>query len=115
LGNEILSRSSWSEPLDKQQVLGSLVAIEQDTGRAIALIDQGRNLAKAAHQSCARWDLEELSLRLEQFDVEPASRLVAHIQQVHRNEPGVSRALTELLIDAGVLRSDGTPAAMQSA
>jgi hypothetical protein len=115
LGHEIVSRASWKGPLDKQQVLSSLVAIENDADRAIGYVEQGRKLARDAGQSCARWDLEELSLRLDRYEIEPIGRIVRHLQETHIREPGVSRAMMEMLIDAGILRPDGTPAAMPAA
>ena len=37
-------------------------------------------------------------------------RLIEHIQKQHIEEPGVGETLTQMLIDVGLLRPDGTPA-----
>lgn len=115
LGHEIVSRPTWKGPLDKQQVLSSLVAIENDVDRAAGYIEQGRSLARSAGQTCAQWDLEELSLRLDRYEVEAISRIVKHLQETHGREPGVARAMMEMLIDAGIIRPDGSAAAMPAA
>ena len=54
----------------------------------------------------------ELSLRFGQGDVAEAMRLMQHIESRHIKEPGVAESLTRLLINAGLLNPDGTPAAM---
>jgi hypothetical protein len=38
------------------------------------------------------------------------SQLIRHIENTHINEPNVSLILTQILVEAGLLRPDGTPA-----
>ena len=66
--------------------------------------------AEAKGQSNASWDLMELSFRFAHRDGPQAMRLIEHIQSRHLEEPGVGEALTQMLIDVGLLRPDGTPA-----
>ena len=52
----------------------------------------------------------ELSLRFAARDGQQAMRLIEHLQKHHLEEPGVGEALTQMLMDVGLLRPDGTPA-----
>ena len=54
----------------------------------------------------------ELSFRFGHGNAPAAMRLMQHIETRHINEPGVAQALTQLLINAGLLNPDGTPVAM---
>ena len=74
----------------------------------IASIEEGRREALANGQSCAAWDLMELSFRFAHGDLEPAMQLMQHIQSRHVDEPGVAQTLTQLLINVGLLNPDGT-------
>ncbi len=77
----------------------------------MASIDEGRRNALSNGQSCAVWDLMELSFRFGHGDVEPAMQLMQHIESRHIQEQGVAQALTQLLINVGLLNPDGTPVA----
>ena len=41
--------------------------------------------------------------------------MLRHIQREHGNEPGVGKALTQTLVDYGLIHPDGTPVAMPEA
>jgi len=87
-----------------------LATTADDSDQAIKYVDDGRKEAAQAGASCAHWDLLELPLRLQRGEGREASRLLDHLQSRHINEPGVARALSNLLVRCGVLRPDGTPA-----
>ncbi len=70
---------------------------------------EGRRVAQAAGQSCASWDLLELSFHFAHGPGLEAARLVEHLQKRHLQEPGVAEALTQMLIEIGALHPDGTP------
>ena len=52
----------------------------------------------------------ELSFHFMRRDGREAGRLIEHLQRHHLEEPGVGDVLTQMLIDVGLLRPDGTPA-----
>ena len=81
-----------------------------DPDEAIALIEAGRKATVERGGSCANWDLLELSLRFERMEGSEISRLMSHIESQHGREPGVIEALTQMLVQMGVLRPDGSPA-----
>jgi hypothetical protein len=82
---------------------------------AVGVVDEARRNALAQGQSCASWDLMDLSFRFAHGDAqgaEEAMRLLQHIETRHMQERGVAQALTQILINAGLLNPDGTPVAM---
>ena len=81
-----------------------------DPDEAIALIEAGRKATLDRGGSCANWDLLELSLRFERMESSEITRLMSHIEREHGREPGVIEALTQMLVQMGVLRPDGSPA-----
>ena len=40
-----------------------------------------------------------------------ADRLLRHLQSEHVNEPGIAQGMFQILVDAGIVRPDGTPVA----
>jgi hypothetical protein len=110
LGRAIVDRPSLAGRDEQLRAYSVLARVAEDPVQGLRYLDQGRQAAEAAGQSSASWDLVELSMRLGIGDGEGAMRLMQHIQSRHLNEAGVAEALTNLLVRAGVLRPDGTPA-----
>ena len=57
------------------------------------------------------WDLTELALQIARQDMPEADRLLRHLQSEHVNEPGIAQGMFQILVDAGIVRPDGTPVA----
>ena len=108
----IVDRPSMAGRGEYLDAFATLARTEDDLSQAIAQIDRGRKATEKAGESSAMWDLMELSYRFASHDGHEAGRLLKHIEQNHITEPGVSETLTRMLIDIGLLRPDGTPAAM---
>ncbi|HUT89770.1 MAG TPA: hypothetical protein VMY37_09755 [Thermoguttaceae bacterium] len=106
----VAERSSLGSAKERLLAFEMMASAVDDSDQALHYVDEGRKLAGQAGQSCAQWDLLELPLRMGRGEAQEASRLLGHLQSQHINEPGVARALTELLIEIGVLNPDGTPA-----
>jgi hypothetical protein len=107
LGEELIRRPTLDAALDKAAVYGLLAALERDLQRAVQLLDQARQVAQKAGRSCARWDLEAFSLRLQLGQSEQAGELLEHLQARHGKEPGVRQALAQLLYQIGAIGADG--------
>lgn len=103
----VADRPTLAGKEEQRRALGVLAQTEEDTERALAYLDRAREADKAAGQSCADWDLTELSARLQRGEGDAALRLIEHLDRHHRREPGVVAALTNLLVRFGVLRPDG--------
>lgn len=109
-GQEIIKRHSFAGRTELALAYMTLARMEEDLDKAMNYIASGRNATEASGQSHAMWDLEELSLRFARQEIPEALQLIRHIESNHINEPNVSLVLTQILIDAGLLRPDGTPA-----
>ena len=108
----IVARPSFASRPERTEAYRALVDSAASLAEAVRMLDQARGESLAAGQSCALWDLVELSFRFGQGDGPAAMRLMQHIESRHINEPGVAQSLTQLLINAGLLNPDGTPAAV---
>ena len=106
---EILARPSLDSKVDKAETYGILSRIEPDPNKAVSHIHEARKLTERTGKSCARWDLEELSLQLQLGSAPDLQRLVEHIRDKHMREPGVAQALVGMLSQAGLIRPDGAP------
>ncbi len=105
----IIDRPSLAESDEYLEAYATLAQTEDDIPRALEHVDRGRRAAEKAGESSASWDLMELSFRFAGRDGQQAMRLIEHIQKHHLEEAGVGEALTQMLIDVGLLRPDGTP------
>ncbi len=110
LTHEIVRRGGIEGKVDQAEALGQLAELATSPAEAQGYLDEARSISKSRGESCAPWDLAELALQLEAGDAEQARDLFEHIRAHHGREPGVAQHLAELLIDAGILRPDGTPA-----
>jgi hypothetical protein len=107
----IIDRPSFSHRPERMEAYRMLAQSATSLEEGIAYIDEGRRDALSQGQSCAVWDLLELSFRFGHGDVEQAMRLMQHIETRHMEEQGVAQTLTQMLIDLGLLNPDGTPVA----
>ncbi|MBN1394588.1 MAG: hypothetical protein JW959_06165 [Pirellulales bacterium] len=106
----IIERPSFADSEEREMAFVTIARTERDVDRAVQHVERGRREALGAGKSCAMWDLMELSFNFARRNAAEASRLIDHIQRRHLKEPGVNEALSQLLIDVGLLRPDGTPA-----
>ncbi len=103
LGNEIVRRPESAAEADLPEVHGLLASLEWDAGRALDHLEAARQADLEAGKSCARWDLAELSMRLENGEIPQCRDLVVHIQAKHGREPGVVQGLYQILAAYGAL------------
>jgi hypothetical protein len=95
-----------------QEYLGALTILPQlveDSDEAMEYTARGKKAALARGRSCAPWDLMELRQCFRRFDAAEASRVLEHIQRAHLREPGVPERVTQMLMEAGVIGTDGSP------
>ena len=111
----IIDRPSLAKSDEYLEAYATLAQTEDDLPRALEHVDRGRRAAEKAGESSASWDLMELSFRFAGRDGQQAMRLIEHIQKHHLEEAGVGEALTQMLIDVGLLRPDGTPVELPEA
>ena len=107
----VIDRPSFAGRPERMEAYRLLAQSATTLEEGLASIDEGRQDALSAGQSCAVWDLLELSFRFGHGDVEQAMRLMQHIETRHMEEQGVAQTLTQMLINVGLLNPDGTPVA----
>lgn len=105
----VAERPSLADHEERLRALVVLTRTADDSEEALGYLEQGRQAARRAGLSSASWDLMELSFRFERREGDQIRRLLEHLQSEHMQEPGVAQALAELLVEAGVIRPDGTP------
>jgi hypothetical protein len=106
----VVERPSLANSNERLHAYATLVRNEENVGRALEYVDEGRKAGTAKNESCATWDLMELSLRFAAHDGPRSMQLIQHLHDRHMEEPGVGEALTRMLVEVGLLRPDGTPA-----
>ena len=106
LAEEVIRRPSldaMSDRADKAEAYGLLAEVADDPRDRLRYVDAARQVAEKRGQSSAPWDLSELAVALEMGDSDRFQRVLAHINQEHLREPGVSQALMNLLARAGLI------------
>ncbi len=107
---ELIDRPGFANRHERLQAYITLARMEDDLDLALNYIEAGRRAADDTSKSHATWDLEELSLRFTRQEIPEALQLIRHIENTHINEPNISLILTQILVEVGLLRPDGTPA-----
>jgi hypothetical protein len=105
----LVARESLAGTDEQIRAYTALGQAETDPAKAAEIYDQGRRAAEAAGRSHVSFDLAELALKFARGDAEDIGRLIDHIQTDHMDEPGVREALTQMLMQFGVLNPDGSP------
>jgi hypothetical protein len=107
----VIDRPGFARRPERMEAYRLLAQAATTLEEGIASIEEGRRDGLSGGQSCAVWDLLELSFRFGHGDVDQAMRLMQHIESRHIDEPGVAQSLTQMLINLGLLNPDGTPVA----
>jgi hypothetical protein len=106
----IVERPSLAEANERMHAFTMLARTEEDVSKALQHVDEARRAMDKKKVSHVTSDLLELSLHFAQRNGPDAMRLIEHLQKRHIEEPGVAEMLTRMLIDVGLLNSDGSPA-----
>ncbi len=115
LAGELVGRESIGDEIDKAAVYGELADLAVGFDEALAYLAKAQETALAAGESPAMWLIAELRIRLLRQDAAEAQDLLNRIRARHMNEPGVSQALFELLVQFGILTPQGQPTAAAAA
>src|SRR5262249_41995152 len=108
LAAEVESRPEMPA-LDRAQAHGILATFVEDLDGALTHLGQARAAAQEAKVACAGFDLEELAVRLSHGWSDGFVELIQHINNAHRNEPGVAERLFQFLYQAGLVDEQGRP------
>lgn len=105
----IIDRPVFALRPERMEAYRTLAQSATTLEEGVASIDEGRRDALSTGQSCAVWDLMELSFRFGHGDIDQSMQLMQHIESRHIKEQGVAQALTQMLVNFGLLNPDGTP------
>ena len=89
----VIDRTSFARRPERMEAYRALAESATTVEEGIASIEEGRRDALSNGQSCAVWDLLELSFRFGHGDVDQAMRLMQHIESRHIQEQGVAQSL----------------------
>ena len=106
----VVERPESQSGNDRLLAYRMLAQSAESVDEALDRVRQGREAFASEPKTCASWDLLELTYRFAQGDGREAMRLVQHVESRHLDEPGVGEALTQMLVNVGLLRPDGSPA-----
>ena len=113
---EVISRSDQlKDQIDLAGVLGTLAELQGNSAEKLAWLEKAQQIAVDQGRSPAVWLLRALPLQLTSGDSTAATETINRIQRDHINEPGVADQFYGLLMQMGILRPDGTPAAPAAA
>ncbi|HEV2969574.1 MAG TPA: hypothetical protein VGY55_06255 [Pirellulales bacterium] len=104
---ELVRRPGLAEQIDFAEPHGLLANLSETLDDALVHVDQARAITQKARQSSARWDLEELSLRIRFLDLQGAARLFEHLRKEHIGEEGVAETLGQILVSNGLVDPSG--------
>jgi hypothetical protein len=107
LATEVTRRTSPGLADYKLAAYRSLIHLEEDTDKALELIETARKLAEQARHSTAPWDIEELNVRIQRQEGQRVAELIAHLRDQHGREPGVAEALMSIFMRLGMVGPDG--------
>jgi hypothetical protein len=107
IAQELVRRTSPELVEYKIAAYSSLVQAEEDSDKALELIETARKLAEQSRRSTARWDLEELNIRIQRQDGQRVAELITHLRDEHGREPGVAESLAQVFMQLGLIGPDG--------
>lgn len=107
LGEALLARPTTHDTLDPHELMELLVRFATTPEKAVKYAVQAQQMEKEHGHSPARFMLMELQARLMMGDGANAKRLIDTLSTVYRNEPGVSQALMQMLVQMGIISPDG--------
>ncbi len=110
-GRELIGRPTLADRGERFQAYRVLARMADEPEEAFRLLNEGRQAAVAAGDSCGPWDLAELELHFEHTDEEQVLRLLEHLERKHSDDSEVMDGLVEVLSRFGILRPGGAPAA----
>lgn len=101
LAREVIRRPSVHDRIPLREAYDHLIAQEEDTPRALELVDEARRASEAVGESSAEWDILELELHVVEGASDKANQMLQHLRAEHFDEPGVAEQLYELLFALG--------------
>ncbi|MCI0491478.1 MAG: hypothetical protein L0Z07_00910 [Planctomycetes bacterium] len=113
LAQEVVRRPSLAGSIPPHEAYRLMIAAESDLDRALALIDEARQVTDAAGKSTAEWDLTELKLHLATGNDQRAKSALELVVQKHGHDPQVLEVVYQILHQAGIVMPAEAPLVSQ--
>ena len=104
LADEMLSRESLKDKVNRAELYGTMAASVSDLDEALRLTLEAQKAAIKQGRSPARWKVSEFSLRVIRNESAEAQALLNEIQTRHLKEPGIQELLVQELTKFGLVR-----------
>ncbi|MCO6046109.1 hypothetical protein NG895_19590 [Aeoliella sp. ICT_H6.2] len=103
---EALKRDDFDSSLPRPKLYEQLFTVEEDSEKAVAVLDEARTWAKSEGESCGHWDMLELQLHIAENNSEGANRVLTHLRDEHMDEPEIAQQIYQLLYMIGAIPPD---------
>lgn len=106
-GEPLLAKTSLHDKIDPYEVYELLIRFSPDAEVSADYALKAQEYARTQKESPARFMLMELQSRIALGDAKATQRLIEILSTTYRNEPGVSQALMQIMVQLGVITPDG--------
>lgn len=107
IAQEAVRRPSLADRIPPADAYRRMIAAEADLDRALALIDEARQMSISKGESTAAWDLTELQLYIVSGNGPRFQELLEHIDRKYAGDPQVAQELYRILYEAGMIPDEG--------
>jgi hypothetical protein len=114
MARELLNRESLADKIPAAYLYGMLVKTALSTGTALEMVHRAQQASRDAQESPAPYLIAELQLRLRRGEVAEFQRLMSELQARHMREPGVAQAVTQLMLNFGIISPEDVNAAARA-
>ncbi|MEX0643603.1 MAG: hypothetical protein WD468_12945 [Pirellulales bacterium] len=109
VAREAVRRPSLADRISPADAYRRMIAAEADLDRALALIDEARQLSAGRGESTAAWDLTELQLHIVGGNGPRFQEVLERIERNHMDDPQVAQELYRILYESGMIQPEGMP------
>jgi len=107
LANELLTRDSLKDKIDRGQLYGELARTAPDADESLAYLQKAQQVSVEEGKSPGLWMVAELSLRMERREMEQAQSLMQELMSKYASDQQVAQALFGVLQRFGLITPDG--------
>lgn len=110
---EMAERETLAEGIDKASAYRQLIRLSPDPRKALEWAERARAWSQQNNFSAAEWAVQELELHIELGDSDAVLQVLDEIRKNHMEEPGVSKAVFQMLQSHGLIQPPAAEGAEQ--
>jgi tetratricopeptide (TPR) repeat protein len=111
---ELLARESMQAQVHTPNLYGTLARTARNSHIALDMVHKAQQAARDRNESPAPWLVMELSLRVRRGEAEEFMRLMNELQARHMREPGIAQAVTQIMVQHGMISQEDVNAATRA-